>query len=74
MAKAAKRGLNIRPANITPSVCKVRGTGTNGIGNGGIIANTITKAVNSAARTNCCVERFKRGDLLVEFKVHPKKN
>src|SRR5699024_7088039 len=46
------------PANITPNVCAVIGTGINPSGIGGIIPNTPTKAANNAAYTISFVDTF----------------
>jgi hypothetical protein len=53
--KPPRQGPKIKPANITPKVCKVIGTGTQGTGTGGMSPNTIIIAVNSATKTRSFV-------------------
>jgi hypothetical protein len=42
----------INPANITTNVCRVNGTGTQGMGIGGTTAKAHNKAVNKAESTS----------------------
>ncbi|MMZ68668.1 hypothetical protein D1872_313830 [compost metagenome] len=52
---AAIRFPKKQPANMTPSVCAVIGTGMNPSGMGGIKPNTAMNAANNAAYTSSFV-------------------